>query len=522
MTFYLKYRSKTIDELDLKEVRDSLGNIVKSGHVPHAFLFSGPKGSGKTSAARILAKIVNCEDLGKGGVPCDKCDNCRSITKGESLDVLELDAASNRGIDDIRALRDAVKLAPAGAKKKVYIIDEAHMLTPEASNALLKTLEEPPDHVIFILATTNPEKLIDTIRSRVVNIAFRKATNEEIARSLTRVIKGEKLHIDQDVIDLIAKASEGSFRDAIKILEQLSVEGGKLGKTEVENFLFSKSSFDPDNFIDLLAKREEKQALLEIERASSAGVSIKNITTLILLRLRSALLAKAGISDMDIQALSKEDLLLLLKLISRSLSEISYAVLEQIPLELAVAEWCQAEIKNEKGVNAPTSSSKMKNSDNKIEREPSQEKNKQERSSMESEEKNGNPIPKGENGFSNDIWTQVLTQIRSKNTSTEALLRASKPVGFDGKTLTLGVYYKFHKERLESTPHRDTLETIIKEILGNAVRVICTLTEPPEKILKDENTAPAADQNNTKDGSVVLTEGQDEEIIRVAKEIFGS
>jgi len=146
MTLYLKYRSQTLDELDLKDVRELLKKIISSGNIPHAFIFTGPKGSGKTSAARILAKVINCERRNSknppaGGEPCNECDQCISISKGENFDVIELDAASHRGIDDIRALRDAVKLASARAKKKVYIIDEAHMLTVEASNALLKTLE---------------------------------------------------------------------------------------------------------------------------------------------------------------------------------------------------------------------------------------------------------------------------------------------------------------------------------------------------------------------------------------------
>ena len=158
---YLKYRPKNIDELDLKVAREALSEIVKSGNIPHAFLFSGPKGTGKTSAARILSKIVNCENRKKGAInPCNKCESCKSIDKGASLDIIELDAASHRGIDDIRALKEAIKLSPSSSEKKIYIIDEAHMLTTEASNALLKTLEEPPSHALFVLATTNPEKLI--------------------------------------------------------------------------------------------------------------------------------------------------------------------------------------------------------------------------------------------------------------------------------------------------------------------------------------------------------------------------
>ncbi len=180
MAYYLIYRSKKIDELDLASVRETLSAIVRSGDIPHAYLFSGPKGTGKTSAARILAKVINCENRkAKSIEPCNKCEQCKLIDSGGNIDVIELDAASNRGIDDIRSLRDAVRLSPAKARKKVYVIDEAHMLTTEASNALLKTLEEPPDHVIFILATTNPEKLIGTIRSRTTDVRFKRANSEQ-------------------------------------------------------------------------------------------------------------------------------------------------------------------------------------------------------------------------------------------------------------------------------------------------------------------------------------------------------
>jgi DNA polymerase-3 subunit gamma/tau len=208
MAYYLKYRSRKLKELDLKSVRDALTEIVLSENIPHAFLFSGPKGTGKTSAARIIAKVINCENRKKSSVePCNKCEQCKLIDSGGNIDVIELDAASNRGIDDIRTLRDAVKLSPAQAKSKVYVIDEAHMLTTEASNALLKTLEEPPEHVYFILATTNSEKLIGTIRSRTTEIKFRKAEPEELLRSLKRVVKGEKIKVEDEALMMIAKAA---------------------------------------------------------------------------------------------------------------------------------------------------------------------------------------------------------------------------------------------------------------------------------------------------------------------------
>ncbi|MGD0523230.1 MAG: DNA polymerase III subunit gamma/tau, partial [Candidatus Microgenomates bacterium] len=290
MTFYLKYRPQKISDLDLPEVKELLGKIVKSGQIPHAFLFAGPKGTGKTSAARIIAKIVNCENPSKNGEPCNRCKQCLSITKGNNIDVVEMDAASHRGIDDIRLIKEAVNLAPAKAKKKIYIIDEAHMLTTEASNALLKTLEEPPDHCIFILATTNPEKLIGTIRSRTMNITFRKASDEEIMQSLKRIVKDEKIKIDSKQLSTIVKSSGGSFRDGVKLLEQFSVEG----KLSVNN-----TDFNYDNFITLLAEKKSKQCLEEIEKFVVKGGLVNDLVVDLLGRLRLGLLYKVGIGDSD-------------------------------------------------------------------------------------------------------------------------------------------------------------------------------------------------------------------------------
>ena len=326
MTFYLKYRSQKIADLDLVEVRQSLSEIAKSGNMPHAFLFAGPKGTGKTSAARIIAKVVNCEHLTAGGEPCNKCDQCVSITKGTNLDVIELDAASHRGIDDVRAIKDAVKLAPAKAKKKVYIIDEAHMLTTEASNALLKTLEEPPEHCIFILATTNPEKLLPTIRSRTVNITFRKANEKEILASLGRIVKAEKIKISDADLETIAQSAGGSFRDAVKALEQFTLEG-KIAVT---------TDFDVDKFITLLAAKKTQDCLQEVAAYISKGGQAGELGEIVLRYLRLGLLDKVGIAGVEISALSKIDLINLIILISKAVAETKTAVIEEFVLGVQV------------------------------------------------------------------------------------------------------------------------------------------------------------------------------------------
>lgn len=519
MTFYLKYRPQKIEDIDSDNVRETLKKIVSLREIPRAFLFSGPKGIGKTSVARILAKVVNCESTsaklrGPGKFePCNQCKQCISISRGENLDVIELDAASHRGIDDIRQIRESVKLSPAKANKKVYIIDEAHMLTLEASNALLKTLEEPPPHVIFILATTNPEKLIETIRSRTTNIVFKKASSGEIIRALKRIAKAEDLKIQDDALELFAKASDGSFRDAVKTLEQIVSTGGGFSKDEVESFLFDLKLFDVNEFLRNLANRQTQEALELLEAAIQKAASVKNIATSIIERLRLSLLAKVGLEGEDLEFFEKRDLVYLIKLFSEAAGKIPTSVIEQIPLELAIIEWGDEK--------ALSSKLKAQNDGDQVEEKRTETEEVGSKRTTEGKKASG---ASSTNGLTEEIWTQVLTMIRPKNTSTEALLRAARPLAFDGDNLTLGVYYKFHKERLEASPHRDILEETITNLLGNKIRVICSLTEPPpiNKINKENLLDAPKDEVVLEKQDTVLTDTKDEDIIKVAKEIFGS
>lgn len=549
MTFYLKYRPQILEELDLENVRDSLKTIVKSGNIPHAFLFSGPKGIGKTSAARILAKIVNCAKLDKSVEPCNRCESCIAISKGSSVDVIELDAASHRGIDDVRSLRDNVKLAPAHSKKKVYIIDEAHMLTTEAANALLKTLEEPPEHVMFILATTNPEKLIETIRSRVVDINFKKASEKEIIRSLKRVIKGEKIKSDEDSLYLITKASGGSYRDAHKLLEQIVTQKKKVTKKTVEEFLFYKNIFDPDDFIRILSDKSAKIGIEEIEKLSSSGVSMKNVSERIIEKLREILMSKIGLGNEDKSKLEKNEVIYLIKLFNRAYFEIPSSFLEQIPLELAVIEWCEAEENHSEDGGKKVDVDKKKLGNKKRENEENNSSPNDDgsisldnKADLHGESNNVLVVDKVfnkviSNGIDEAVWSRILHEIRPKNASTEALLRAAKPIDYDGKNLTLGVYYKFHKEKLETAPHRDILENVLSLVTGSHVRVYCTLSDPPARKTSESSLRGTSGGNgenqhegisNSQDDSIagenasVLAEPEDEEIVKIAEEIFGS
>ncbi|MFN8537135.1 MAG: DNA polymerase III subunit gamma/tau [Thermomicrobiales bacterium] len=227
-SLYRKYRPTTFAEDELvgqEHVSRTLRNAVRHDRVAHAYLFCGPRGSGKTSSARLLAKAVNCEQEDPAKRPCNQCDSCRAINEGRATDIIEIDAASNRGIEDIRDLREKVKFAPAQLRKKFYIIDEVHQLTREASNALLKTLEEPPPHAIFILATTDPEKVLDTISSRCQTFIFHRIPIERIVEHLRRVAEKEGIKASDEALLLISRSATGAMRDALGLLDQLSSYG---------------------------------------------------------------------------------------------------------------------------------------------------------------------------------------------------------------------------------------------------------------------------------------------------------
>jgi len=526
MTLYLKYRPQTLSELDLVGVRESLSSIFKSKNIPHAFLFAGPKGTGKTSAARIVAKILNCEENSKAfAEPCNKCQQCLSITKGNNIDVVELDAASHRGIDDIRALRDAVKLSPASARKKVYIIDEAHMLTTEAFNAFLKTLEEPPDHVVFILATTNPEKIIDTIKSRTTLITFAKAKDEEIVSSLEKKVKSEKLKYDKKALGLIAKGSDGSFRDGAKILEQLIAENVPLLSDKVEKYFSTSGVLGIDEFVAELKNKNETWLLNTIENASGKGQSFTVLIENLLDKLHKEMLISVGVVEGKTIFEDRDDLVVLIKLLMDAYGGTKVSFLEQIPLELAVIKWCSAK---EEGGKKPEEEPVEKAETQKEVKEKVVE---EVLSEPEDASKKDDLLPNIAEVVggvvTDDIWQRILAETRVANASIEALLRAAKPIGFKDNKLVLGVYYKFHKERLEEIKQRQILERIAGTILNCNLRINCILTEPPKKeVVKSEEVVliepgsvlPGSDLAPSSDP--LLTKEKEEDIIEVAKKIF--
>jgi len=349
--FYRKWRPQTLAEVAGQEqVTRTLHNALSSSHVSHAYLFCGPRGTGKTSTGRILAKAVNCLTNDGKGEPCNTCPMCQAITEGRALDVIEVDAASNRGIDEIRDLREKVNYAPNQARYKVYIIDEVHMLTKEASNALLKTLEEPPPHVIFILATTEAHKVLPTTMSRCQRFDFRRISQADAVAKLTRISDAEGIHIELEALRLIAKAASGSLRDAENLLEQLTAYyGTEIELQQVQTILGIAGDWRAREMVKHIIDSSVSAGITTINSVNSDGLDLRQFNRELVEYLRALLLMKTG-SDGAID-LPAEDITELKELSARaSLSQILKAVrlfgqlelgldnYSTLPLELALVE----------------------------------------------------------------------------------------------------------------------------------------------------------------------------------------
>lgn len=519
MVFYRKYRPQTIEELDSKEVRDSLRAALSPlpDEIPHAFLFTGPKGLGKTSTARIVAKVVNCtgrqlttnnkqqtikkklsvesEELSVNIEPCNKCEQCTSITNGSNLDVIEMDAASNRGIDEIRELKETIKLAPFSAHKKVYIIDEVHMLTTEAFNALLKTLEEPPSHALFILCTTELHKIPSTVVSRCFHVAFKVATEAELIRSFKRIAKSEKLNIDDEALAKIATFSEGGFRDGVKILEEITIraKGEKITSELVDKFYQLKGSYTKlEKLSDSFIKKDIQAGIRLIQDIQKEGTDMKYIIEELLKKIHVTILSLSGvqgaIKDKYFGTLQLIELVELSDMLSKAYIDTKIAVIVELPLELALVEWSAVDdnFKHDKKsfsnddstVSLLTLRKQVGNiaKQKAVNGEAKEEKKEPPRSSGVSIlhfSANGDITKE----WMSEFWSGLLQRLKSEHHTTAGVLRGCTLKSFDRKNLVLHTSYKFHKERLDDPKTKAIVEKVCKELLGKPVNVSIELKQ---------------------------------------------
>lgn len=354
LAIYRKYRPKVLEDLLGQEhIVEVLKNAARRNKIAHAYLFCGPRGVGKTTAARLVAKIANCEsDQNK---PCNKCQICREIDEGRALDVIELDAASNRGIDEIRNLKEAIKLSPTSYTYKVFIIDETHMLTKEAFNALLKILEEPPTHAIFILATTEFEKVPATIVSRAQVFHFKRLIIKDIFLKLKKITAAEKIKADDEALELIASIAGGSLRDAESLLDQITSIGENIKVETVEKTLGQVSFGRTAALANLILKSDLKGVLQYINKIMEEGYNIIDLNKELIHYLRRALSLKvdASLEKIFEKQLTKEELeqlkrhsqlinfqkhINLLRSLIRAYSEMRYSPFASVPLEVAIIE----------------------------------------------------------------------------------------------------------------------------------------------------------------------------------------
>lgn len=548
---YRKYRPQTFEaneHFGQEHVVNTLRNAIALDRIAHAYLFCGPRGTGKTSTARILAKAVNCEHPDPHSRPCNECASCVAISTGATTDVIEIDAASNRGIDDIRDLRERVKYAPTQLKTKFYIIDEAHQITGAAANAFLKTLEEPPAHTKFVLATTDPEDLLQTIVSRCQRFDFRRISLDATIANLTKIAEAENIDIDDDAKTMIARHATGSLRDAQGLLDQVAVyrENADDASTRVTadlvRLVLGVSRNDRvEEIATALADRDAGAGVRAIGEAVAAGDDVRQLARQLLIYMRELLLQRSG-GNSDLDDAGKElagrfDLAELADL-TRMLGDIDFKVkhasISQLPLEIAVIEGAirgslpsvQPQQPVTESPHQPSQSEqqspplKPAGSGNLIGRvkggtrrtalpAPSESQVKPSRQSPSADQEPTSqrsatrstpqePSPSADQAPTEDPgidsvrsrWGQVKADVHAVNVRIGALLSEMDPAALEGDTVILTVPYTFHAQKMNSDETRLVVEQVLSRVMSKPLTLECFTTDDYRNRASRKNSAP--------------------------------
>jgi DNA polymerase-3 subunit gamma/tau len=500
---YRKWRPQTWDEtVGQDHVVQTLRNAVRGGHVVHAYLFAGPRGTGKTTTARILAKAVNCLAESLSDRPCNTCAHCIAVNEGRFLDLIEIDAASNTSVEDVRDLRDKINFAPNQGRYKVYIIDEVHMLSTAAFNALLKTLEEPPTHAIFVLATTEVHKVPATVLSRCQRHEFRRIPLVEIVKQLGHLVESEGLAIDPEALELIGRQATGSMRDAISLLDQLTSTGAHVDLGMAQEVLGTATGEAVRGLIQAAIDRDSAAGLARITQALDSGADPRQFARQVVDYLRALLLVKMNSGDLvEAQAdarekialqagqLSLDELVHAIRSFSRAASEGRATWQPSLPLELAFIETADRRVGAEQEGGTQVGPGRGVS----VSRAPTVEQGGGPRASEHDpppggsalrdasvpEDGGADPPPEGSIGAGlqqvSGRWRDILTAARKYDARTQALLNSSRPLGVESGVLVLGFRSDLLREKMEKGHNADIVRRALNEVLGTPLALRCVL-----------------------------------------------
>jgi DNA polymerase III subunit gamma/tau len=549
---YRVWRPQRFEDLVGQEhVTKTLMNALSEKHLTHAYLFNGPRGTGKTSAAKILAKAVNCVH-GPAKEPCNECEACRRITEGSLMDVVEIDAASNRGVDEIRDLRDKVKYAPTEVRYKVYIIDEVHMLTTEAFNALLKTLEEPPEHVIFILATTEPHKLPPTIISRCQRFTFRRISFEKIVNRLKTICRSMDISFDEEALISIAQTADGGLRDALSLLDQaLAFSGDSLTIEAVQAVTGSASrEMVLSIFVDLV-EQKMPSALQKLEECIASGVEPEKLVQDFIHVCRDLLLFKTAPSLMEREGrtqwmksvekvagkLTHHRLSRMLDVLVHSEQQMKWVTHPRVLLEMALVRLADVFGSDPKNVE-PDLVAKLEERIEKLESWIRQAKNTAAVKEEVSPAPGNRPVPSSpvvkssEPAFSRQwleklseqqgarikkIWPELLQRVKEEKITVHAWLIDGEPVGATDDAVIVAFKSKIHRETTEKESNKSLIEGILSQMTGQRMRLKTVMLDDWKKQASARNL-PAS---GNKSGPQLEPESLQEDVVKKAVDLFG-